>query len=268
MKKRDFTIVPSNLDQLAEDQLNLQVKISYENHHDFLLRHGLRECSRVLDIGTGNGAFVACLAIDHPAIQFVGIDKRQHCIDGAQKHRSSNLDFQIVDMFNRKSPFDFSTFDGYLMRYFLLHVDHASKILELLKAKSKPVSKFWVIDLDVSKITCEPHHDSFDKLITLLKDFCQKISPESLGGQRVFPLMESLGFTNIVTENTPFSVKTMSIDDLVQYLIQEILCYSRMSGRPSQDPDTLEIIHFLDKEVRSGNYQISYGMILLSADSR
>lgn len=254
-----------NVDQLVEDQLNLQVKISYQDHHEFLLRHGLKECARVLDIGTGNGAFVSRLSHDHPDIHFTGIDKRQSCLESAQRYVAHNLNFELVDMFSRRSAFDFSLFDGLLMRYFLLHVDHASKILELLQRQAKPGAKFWVIDLDFSQLTCLPHHKSFDKLVTLIKDFCQKISPESLGGNRVLPMMEALGFQNIEVQNVPFTTKKIAREDLVLYLKQEILCYSQMSGRPSQDTDTLEIIHFLDEVMRLGKYEISYGMILLGA---
>lgn len=67
----------SELDSLVESHLNLQVKISYPQHHDFLIRHQLNQCSNILDVGCGNGTFVARLAHDHASIHFVVIDKRQ-----------------------------------------------------------------------------------------------------------------------------------------------------------------------------------------------
>ena len=254
------------LDPFVESHLNLQVKISYSDHHDFLLRHGLKRCSQILDVGTGNGTFVARLAQDHPNIQFVGIDKRKHCIESCKILQLENFKAEQVDMFARETTFDFSQFDGFLMRYFLLHVDNAQKILELLKNKSKRLSRFWIIDLDWSQITCEPKHEIFDKLTKLVKDFCSKISVESLGGQNVLPLLQKVGFQNIVVENIPFSTKTIALEDLALYVKQEVLCYSRMSGRTANDPETLEIVRFIDEDVRSGKCQISYGMILLSAE--
>ena len=250
----------TNLDSLAESHLNLQVKISYPEHHGFLIRHGLNECSQVLDVGTGNGTFASRLAQDHPSIKFVGIDKRY------KKIEYDNIDFFQVDMFSRTSTFDFSKFDGFLMRYFLLHVDNAQKILDLFKAKAKRPSKFWVIDLDWSKFSCEPQNENFHKLTSLVKDFCSKISKESLGGQNVLPLLQKLEFQNIKVEHIPFSTQTISLEDLALYLKQEVQCYSRMSGRGVNDPETLEILRFIDEDVRSGKYQISYGMILLSAE--
>jgi len=254
------------LDPFVENHLNLQVKISYSEHHDFLIRHNLLKCTQVLDVGTGNGTFLKRLAQDHPNIHFVGIDKRRQCVDSCQNMLAKNLDVMQVDMFSKNTTIDFSRFDGILMRYFLLHVDHAQKILELFKLNSKRPSRFWIIDLDWSQFTCEPHSEIFDKLTSLVKDFCAKISVDSMGGQKVLPLLHKLKFENVVAENLPFSTRTISIEELALYLRQEVLCYSRMSGRAASDPETSEILRFIDEDFRSGKFQISYGMILLYAE--
>lgn len=255
-----------NLDQLVEDQLNLQVKISYGDHHAFLLRHGLKDCQRVLDVGTGNGSFVHRLAQDHPDKEFVGIDKRPNCIESCQKFITHNLSFSQVDMFARHQSFDFSQFDGLLMRYFLLHVDHAHKILEVLKTKTKRPARFWIIDLDYSQFRCTPESEGFDKLQKLVEDFCAKKSLDTLAGKRILPMLKEMGYANIQTEHIPFSTHNMPLKDLTLYLKQEMLCYSRMSGRALNDPETHTILNFLDQEVSSGRFQIDYGMILLSAE--
>jgi len=256
----------SELDAFVESHLNLQVKISYPDHHDFLIRHQLGQCTQVLDVGCGNGTFVARLALDHPDIHFVGIDKRKQCVDSCKKLLGKNFDALQVDMFARETAFDFSRFDGILMRYFLLHVDNSQKILELFKAKSKRPSRFWIIDLDWSQFSCVPQSDVFDKLTKLVKDFCSKVSVDSMGGQKVLSLLQKLEFQNIKVENLPFTTQTIPIEDLALYLKQEVQCYSRMSGRGVNDPETAEIVRFIDEDVRAGKFQISYGMILLSAE--
>lgn len=269
VKRRPFFIHSKSmteLDSFVESHLNLQVKISYRDHHDFLLRHHLGECSQVLDVGTGNGTFVSRLAQDHSNIHFVGIDKRGPCIESCKKSVRENLEFSQVDMFSRESTFDFGRFDGFLMRYFLLHVDHSQKILELLKSKSKKSARFWIIDLDWSQLNCEPPSESFDKLIKLVKEFCFKISVDSLGGQNVTPMLQKLGFKNILLENIPFSDQNVTLEDLALYLKQEVMCYSRMMGRSSHDSETEEILQFIDKDVISGKIKISYGMALISAE--
>jgi ubiquinone/menaquinone biosynthesis C-methylase UbiE len=256
----------NELDTLVENHLNLQVKISYGDHHDFLIRHGLIQCAHVLDIGSGNGVFVSRLSLDHPSIQFVGLDKRKSCIDSAHKLKSHNLEFTMLDMFSKDTLFDFSQFDGLLMRYFLLHVDHAQKILEFILKKSKHPTKLWIIDLDSSQFSCIPHHPHFDKLTNLVKEFCKKVSPEALGSLGVLPILKKLDFKNIVVEHLPFSSLNIPISELALYIKQEILCYSVMSGRSTNDAETSEIIQFIDEDLKSGKYQINYGMTLISAE--
>jgi SAM-dependent methyltransferase len=254
------------LDQFIEDHLNLQVQISYKDHHDFLLRHQMLQYSRILDIGTGNGSFVARLANDHPGVKFFGIDKRKNCIDSCQRLTSENLEFRKVDMFSRDMDFNLAEFDGFLMRYFLLHVDNAKKILELLKHKAMKPSRLWIIDLDWSKINSEPQHPSVAKLAGLVKDFCSKVSADSMGGQRILPILEELGYQNITVEEIPFSHKNVSKDDLALYLTQEVKCYSHMKGESMHDPDADHVIRFIEREVKTGNCKISYGMVLISAE--
>lgn len=253
----------NEFDFFVENHLNLQVKISYPEHHGFLLKHGLENCRRVLDVGAGNGTFMARLVGDHPEIQFVGIDKRKQYVESCKKR---NLEAYHVDMFARESAFDFSSFDGFLMRYFLLHVDHSQKILEFFKARARRPSKFWIIDLDWSQFSCEPKHETFVMLTRLIKDFCSKISVDSRGGQRVESMLLASGYRNIVVENIPFSTKTIPIEEMALYLKQEVQCYSRMSGRAFNDPETAEITRFIDEEFRTGKVQVSYGMVLVSAE--
>ena len=255
-----------DLESLVESHLNLQVKISYPVHQSFMVRHQMKECTSILDVGTGNGSFVARLAADHPSIQFVGVDKRKKCIENCRKLVSGNLEVKQVDLFSHGDGFDFSKFDGFLLRYFLLHVDHSKKILELFKLKSKRPAKFWIIDLDFSSFLCNPPSAVFDKFTQLVKEFCLKASSDSMAGQRVLPMLQDLDYQNSVVEHIPFSSESISMDDFALYLKQEVQCYSRMGGRPINDPETAEIIRFIDEEVRSGRYQISYGMILIYAE--
>lgn len=254
------------LDPFVEGHLDLQVKLSYPDHHDFLLRHRLESCSHVLDVGTGNGTFVARLAQDHPGIQFTGIDKRRPCIESCKKIGLANFEAEVVDMFSSKSNFDFSRFDGFLMRYFLLHVDHAQKILDLIMSKAKPGGKVWIIDLDWSQFKSEPKSEGFDQLTSLVRDFCSKISVATQGGQNVVPLLKSCGYKNIQVEHIPFSSHNLPLEELSLYLKQEILCYSRMMGRAATDPETHEIIRFIDEDVSSGRVKVSYGMSLITAN--
>lgn len=249
------------LDPFVDDHLNLQVQLSYADHHDFLLRHGLAECRRVLDVGTGNGTFAARLGRDHPQIEFLGIDKRAPCVESCRQWTQPNFSARQGDLFARNLDLELASFDGILMRYFLLHVDHAHKILERLRREGKRPSRLWVIDLDWSQFTCAPMHPAFALLTDLVRAFCAKVSVDTAGGQNVVPLLRQCGFQNIVTEARPFTSITMPRETFAQYLRQEVLCYARMMA---VDPAP-EILRFIDEEVRTGECEISYGMGLVSA---
>lgn len=250
------------LDALVEHHLNLQVEISYPEHRAFLLRHGLEKCADVLDVGTGNGAFISRLAKDHPGISFFGIDKRRPCIDACQRSIRENLGFSRVDMFGRQDDFDLGRFDGILMRYFLLHVDNSRKILELLQSKCKRPSRLWVIDLDWSEFSCTPRSDVFDRITKLVQDFCAHVSVDSHGANKIESLLRALDFQNIVVERAPLSYRSVSRDKLAQYLKQEVLCYSLMRGLTVDE----EILSFLEHDFKAGKCDISYGMTLVSAE--
>ncbi len=122
-----------DLDQVIEDQLNLQVKIAYGQHHQFMLDHGLMDCKKVVDIGMGNGLFLRTLAKDHPETMFVGLDKRQYFVDRCNALPMNNVSTYLIDLQDDHDLFSFQSFDGVVMRYFLLHVPNAKEILKNLQ---------------------------------------------------------------------------------------------------------------------------------------
>ena len=67
----------------------------------------LRGGERILDVGCGDGALTAKLAEDLPDGAVVGIDASIGMIETAQKHRSSNLSFQQLDVTNIKFKEEF-----------------------------------------------------------------------------------------------------------------------------------------------------------------
>ncbi len=254
-----------NLDQIIDDQLNLQVKMSYDRHHQFMLKHKLGECKSVLDVGTGNGLFVRTLAHDHPEIQFTGIDLRQHLVDRCNSVPMPNVRAERVDMQDPLSVFDFSQFDAVVMRYFLLHVPNAKEILQGLKSKMKQGTRFYIIDVDLSVFECTPENATFEKLKRLIGQFCEKNSIDTHAGQKLMPIFQELGFSDIIGVSDPFSTRTSSLDDMVRFMRQEALCYSQLTGRSENDVETAEILDFIEKQVGSGKFNVDYGMILWHA---
>lgn len=255
----------SELNFLIENHLNLQAEISYQDHHQFLVRYGLNQCENVLDIGTGSGYFLKKLAHDHPNLHFVGIDKRIHLFESTNREKFKNIQTFQVDMFSKNTTFDFSKYDGILMRYFLLHVDHSQKILDLFINKAKRPSKFWIIDLDWSKIECIPKHPSFEYFLNPIKNFCQTISKDSQGGRNIHSMLLNSGFQDVRIESVPFHSKNTSLLDFSLYLKQEIICYSMLMGKSLKDSEVINALSFINNYVETNEVEVFYGMNLVFA---
>ena len=256
-----------NLDSIIEDQLNLQVTISYDRHHEFMIKNGLTGCKKVLDLGTGNGLFLRKLAIDHPNIEFVGVDKRPHFIERCNSTLMQNVSSFQLDIQEDNSNFDFGQYDGIVMRYFLLHVPNAKEILKKLLSKLKKKAHLWVIDVDLSDFQCVPQNSSFELLGDLFHEFCSKNSIDTFAGQNLGPIFNELGFKNIIRLADPFSTKNTPIEQMVRFLKQETICYSQMNGRIQPDKPTVEVLNFIDSKVKTREVDISYGMILWHAST-
>lgn len=253
------------LDKILDDQLNLQVELSYDRHHAFILKYGLNFCRKVLDCGTGNGFFVRTLAADHPGISFIGIDKRSHFVDRCNSFPVVNVSTIQLDVQDNGSNFNFSEFDGVLMRFFLLHVSNAKDILRSFKEKLNRGTHIWVIDVDLSDFHCEPKNPSFKLLNNLVSEFCEKNSIDTFAGQKLRPIFDELGFQDVVQISDPFTVDNTPIDEFVKFLTQETSCYSQMVGRSVDDSETAEILQFIKTVVKDKEVKINYGMTLWHA---
>ena len=94
----------------------------------------------------------------------------------------------------------------------------------------------------------------------------QKNSIDTHAGQKLKSLFDELGFKNVVRTSAPFSTEISSVDDMVKFMKQETICYSRLSGRPEEDAETKEIMDFVESAVRQKELDIRYGMILWYAE--
>lgn len=253
-----------DIDSIIENQLSLQVAMSYNQHHRFMLQTGLDKCRKVLDIGTGNGLFLQHLALDHAAIDFTGIDKRQHLLDRCASSSTKNISVQIVDVQENKD-FDFSVFDGVLMRYFLLHLPNAKELLGQIKKKSKPGTHVWVIDVDPSHFCCTPENENFKLFEKLFREVCDKNSIDTFAGQKLGPIFEELGYKEIAKLDAPFNTKEHTTEQMVTFLKQELICYSTILGHNTKEPEIARILNFFEAEVPNHKVEISYGMVLWHA---
>ena len=86
----------------------------------------------------------------------------------------NNVSTYLIDLQDDHDLFSFQSFDGVVMRYFLLHVPNAKEILKNLQSKMKKGTKLWIMDVDLSEFRCQPSHPTFDKLTSLINGFCKK----------------------------------------------------------------------------------------------
>jgi ubiquinone/menaquinone biosynthesis C-methylase UbiE len=264
MKENGISKIPRDswqpLDSLVESQLNLQIAIAMGRHFDFLIRHGLKSCRRVADLGTGNGGFLKTLAAKETAIQFVGIDKRESLLKRAAKNSPKNTAWLLVDA--QDSADSLQNLDGLLMRYFFLHVPNALEILQGWVPKLLSGGHVWVIDVDLADFRCSPPHPGFEALRSLVLDFCREHSVDSHAGQNIGPLLKEAGLKDVRSELDPFASSNTNLEQLAQFIKQEATLYHVLLGRPENDVSLKQIHDFAENEVRQGHAQISYGMIL------
>ena len=253
------------LQDLIDDQLKLQIEIAFTRHHEFMVRHGLNGCRSVLDLGTGNGAFLRRLAESEPKIQFIGVDKREALLDLAREKAPANTAWHLLDAEATVARLDYAKVDGVLMRYFLLHIPNARQLLQAWIKKLKPGTKIWIIDVDLSKFECQPMHPAFEKLATLVQDFCSVHSVDTNAGQKLGDLLADLGCKSVEFEADPFASDNTEPQALAKFLRQEAMLYACLLEKPSDWVDLTEISSFINSEVVIGRCRVSYGMVCWSA---
>ena len=253
------------LQDLIDDQLKLQIEIAFQRHYEFMVRHGLKDCRSVLDLGTGNGAFLRRLAGHEPKLYFIGVDKREALLDLAREGAPKNTTWHLLDAEATVAKLDYGKIDAVLMRYFLLHIPNARQLLQAWIEKLKPGTRIWIIDVDLSKFECEPLHPAFEKLARLVQDFCSVHSVDTNAGQKLGTLLTDLGCKNVEFESDPFASGNTEPQALAKFLRQEAMLYACLLEKPSDWPDLAEISAFIDDEVVPGRCKVSYGMVCWSA---
>ncbi len=254
----------TDLAELVEDQLNLQVKMQFKCHHQFMTNSGLGKCRRVMDIGTGNGAFLTALALKHPDISFIGVDDKKHMVDNASKAGVKNVKCLIGDVHDPKTISDIGKVDGVLMRYVLLHLnDTPNVICKLFKALKKN-ARLWIIDLDLEHYVCNPPNEAFELIKGLVRKFCDAHGKDSNIGSRLTGMLKSAGFKSIKRELEPLNTKTVEISLLQKFIWQEVLVYQAALQNILTDEEFDKIKTFIDELPTSGTF-LNYGVTLVAA---
>jgi len=254
-----------SLEDIINNQLELQVNISFSRHYNFMVKHGLSGCKNIMDMGTGNGYFLSRVANNHPEIKFYGIDNKPHMISTAVKSVAKNVEWQTGDIHDFYTLPHLNDMDGILMRYFVLHLPDVSEIIERMGKHVKKGTILWIIDLDLNEFFCDPPKKEFVSIKNLVQRFFDHYSIDSQAAGLLPEILRKGGFDLLGKEVEPFSNKEVEKKLFQKFLLQEVYLYSNFLSE-SQDSIEMEgIRNFIKHEAISDDYMVRYGMVMIGA---
>jgi len=247
-----------------ESQLELQVKMQFENHNNFIVTNGLSDCRTVLEIGVGDGTFLRKLAQSHPEITFRGVDNDPGMRDKAIKGMPKNMEIMVGNVEEpTKIPY-IDSVDAVLMRYLLLHLSNKSEILDKIHSALKPNTRLWIIDLDLENFISNPACSKFDWIKTQVQDFCESHGKESNYSSALIRMLKDSGFHSINKKIEPLNNKSTDIRMLSEFIQNEVIIYREALGKTIDEVD-LQIIQKFVSELDIPNKYVNYGVALVSA---
>ncbi|HOW69854.1 MAG TPA: methyltransferase domain-containing protein [Phycisphaerae bacterium] len=165
-------------------------------HHDTVYPAG----SRVLEAGCGVGAQTVILAAHSPRAHFTSIDISPQSVEQARialaPTGATNVTFQVADI--RKLPFDPGTFDHVFVCFTLEHLTDPLGALRSLRQMLKPGGTVTAIEGDHGSAYFHPDSRFARRAIQCLVDLQAKAGGDSLIGRRLYPLLTTTGFAEVV----------------------------------------------------------------------
>ena len=251
-------------EELIEDQLDLQVKMQFDQHHAFMLKNGLDGCSNVIDLGTGNGTFLAAIAQKHPNISFTGIDTHEDMLRRARRKKMDNVRWCDGDVNDFETVPGIKNADGALMRYILLHLKDTSTVIANLYNALPDGARLWIIDLDMEHFHCDPPHEAFELIKRLLRQFFDAHGKDSNIGSKLRTILEGAGFHTINMETEELNTESVDIKILQKFMIQEVIVYRYILQNALTDEEFAMIKKFIE-DLSLGDTFVNYGVTMASA---
>lgn len=257
-----------DMDEQIQKQLSLQVDLSLQRHHDFMVEHGLELCRDVVDVGTGSGRFLERIARQHPAIKFHGVDNKPHMVRAAETIELPNIEWVQADVLDNQTANLLRGADGILMRYFVLHLpDTAVSVQEMLVA-TKPGTRLWVLDLDIDHCCCVPEASAFNDFVDLIRKFCEQSGVKIRTGALLPPILDTCGFEVHKIQVEPFNNQEVDSTRFTEYLLREASLYHySLYGTPGTSK-LAPLREFLENSTGDASQFVQYGMVMLAAVKR
>lgn len=256
-----------DLADAIRQQLALQVELSTERHHAFMLKSGLDKCRDFVDVGTGNGLFLSKLTSKHPDISFHGVDDKPHMVDEAKTNSTvmPNVEWHQADALDPQTARLLNATDGILMRYFLLHMPDTCASLQQMLSGVKIGTRLWVFDLDTDHCRCEPPDPAFDKFVELVQKFCDTKGVKIRTSALLPPILESCGFKVEDVSVEPFNNHEIGTEIFSDYLLREAYLYHyTLYGTPGTE-ELAPLREFLCQQASKQSYFVQYGMVMVNA---
>jgi SAM-dependent methyltransferase len=254
------------MDREVEEQLSLQVDLSFQRHRDFMIAHGLEGCRDVVDVGTGSGRFLACVASKHPTIRFHGLDDKPHMLRAAAACDLPNIDWTLADAFDARAAELLAAADGVLMRNLILHLPDTARSLQAILQAVRPGTRLWIFDVDLDHCSCAPSSDAFQQFLDMVQRFCEE-SRVAIRTEALLPAILAANHFHvdrIVVE--PFNNSHIERAQFAEYLLREASLYHyALYGTPG----TLELSalrELLFSDLGDSFSLVQYGMVMLAAE--
>jgi len=266
-------IMNKELKQIMQEQLDLQVDISFDRHYDFLRRNGLGSCKSVLDIGTGNGYFCCRLAQKHPQILFTGIDLKEDMVQSAEKKAqalnvSNNTRWILDDVSNDNFLRTRNTkemFDGILLRYVDGHISDFEKVLLVAKGLLKHGGQLWIFTMELDHMYSCPKHNTFDLYKRATEHLYKTFGIDGHRGSKLPSMLTKACYQVDTVELDPMSNKDFGTEKYQRFMLHEARLIKAYDPQALSREELEEIGRFVEEVVPSPEYYGTFGVVMISS---
>jgi ubiquinone/menaquinone biosynthesis C-methylase UbiE/acyl carrier protein len=186
-------------------RLNAQVDLFWPAEGELLIRHGLRDGTRVLDCGCGPGRLLELMKRRLPGLKCVGVEIDEILVEAGQKRiAESGLPDCTIQQGSAENPgLEPESFDFITLRLVLEHVPDPMASLRSLVALLKPSGRLAVISNDFEyHLRTSPPVAELDALYDAYCAARRRDGGDPCIGRRVPHLLRETGLTLVACEIT------------------------------------------------------------------
>jgi len=254
-----------DLENTVRAQHEMQVDLFFPRHHQFMLDNGIDKRQKIVDLGTGDGAFLKKLAGFHPKIQFTGVECRSNLIDKARLDPAPNIQWVHADAFHETTQSLLRGADAAIMRYFILHLPNTKAALPVLLGGVRLGTRLWIFDIDIDKMRCKPSAPAFKDIKKLVQTFCNKNAVRIRTERELPAILEAAGFKIDDVSTMPFNNRTIDPKLFARYVLWEAILYQYHITGEVFSPMLREAGNFLNNVMTREKYFAQYDVTMISA---